>query len=78
MTPERIAELKNRPIDFSDIPEIKKDDASQFYFRKNRLKYQKVCSLFDKENFEWLEKYGDLNKATINQVLNNLREEIAG
>ena len=34
MTKERIIELQNRPIDFSDIPEITEEQAKEFYPRK--------------------------------------------
>ena len=37
MSPEKIAELKNRPIDLSDIPEVTSEQLKDFYSR-NRNK----------------------------------------
>ena len=36
MSPERIAELKNKTIDLSDIPEVTSEQAKEFYPRKLR------------------------------------------
>ena len=43
MSPERIAELKNRPIDLSDIPEVTPEQAKEFYLRN-----------LDKDTFEFV------------------------
>ncbi len=36
MSPERIAELRNKPIDLSDIPEGTSEQAKEFYPRNLR------------------------------------------
>ena len=43
MSLERIAELKNRPIDLSDIPEVISEQAEEFYLRN-----------LDKDTFEFV------------------------
>lgn len=73
MTAERIAKLRNRPIDLSDIPEISAEQAKEFYPRNQRIAFQKIYSLFDKENLQWLEQNGNSNRANINAVLEKLR-----
>ena len=54
MSPERIAELRNKPIDLSDIPEVTSEQAKEFYPRNLREqnsstndsleKSERVCS----------------------------------
>lgn len=73
MSPERIAELQNRPIDLSDIPEITADQAKEFYPRSLRKEFQTIYNLFDKENLIWLEQNGLTNRVAINRVLEKLR-----
>lgn len=73
MTQERIAELKNRPIDLSDIPEVTAEQAQEFYPRRLRMQYQKLYNLFDKDNLQWLEQNGATNRVTINAALEKLR-----
>lgn len=73
MTPERIAELKNRPIDLSDIPEVTPDQAKEFYPRSLKQKIQNIYNLFDKDNLLWLEENGSSNRGTINSLLEKLR-----
>ena len=36
MSPEKIAELKNRPIDLSDIPEVTSEQLKDFYSRNKK------------------------------------------
>ena len=74
MTPERIAELKNRPIDLSDIPEVTEEQAKEFYPRNLRKAFQMIYNLFDKENLIWLEQNGITNRRTINDVLEKIRK----
>ncbi|MBO7420165.1 MAG: hypothetical protein J6U06_03490 [Spirochaetaceae bacterium] len=73
MSPERIAELQNRPIDLSDIPEITADQAKEFYPRSFKKSFQVIYNLFDKENLIWLEQNGLTNRVAINRVLEKLR-----
>lgn len=73
MTPERIAELKNRPIDLSDIPEVTSDQAKEFYPRNLKQKIQTIYNLFDKDNLLWLEQNGSSNRGAINNLLEKLR-----
>ena len=74
MSPERIAELQNRPIDLSDIPEVTAEQAQEFYPRKLRKAFQMIYNLFDKENLIWLEQNGLTNRVTINAALEKLRK----
>ena len=74
MSPERIAELKNRPIDLSDIPEVTSEQAKEFYPRSLRKAFQTIYNLFDKENLLWLEENGVTNRNTINSLLEKLRK----
>lgn len=73
MTPERIAELQNRPIDVSDIPEVTPEQAKEFYPRSMRKSFQMIYNLFDKDNLLWLEQDGMPNRATINTAIEKLR-----
>ncbi len=74
MSPERIAELKNKPIYLSDIPEVSSEQAKEFYPRNLRKAFQTIYNLFDKENLLWLEKNGPSNKKTINAALEEIRK----
>ena len=74
MSPERIAELKNRPIDLSDIPEVTSEQAKEFYPRNLRKTFQIIYNLFDKENLLWLEQNGSSNRTTINAALEEIRK----
>ena len=74
MTPERIAELKNRPIDVSDIPEVTAEQAKEFYPRRLRKTFQIIYNIFDKENLMWLEQNGTSNRGTINTILEKMRK----
>ena len=74
MSPERIAELQNRPIDLSDIPEVTSEQAKEFYPSNLRKAFQMIYNLFDKENLIWLEQNGLTNRVTINAVLEKLRK----
>lgn len=75
MSPERIAELKNRPIDTSDIPEVTSEQAKEFYPRNLRKTFQMIYNLFDKENLLWLEQNGVSNRTTINAALEEIRKK---
>ena len=70
----RIAELKNRPIDLSDIPEVTPEQAKEFYPRNLRKAFQMIYNLFDKENLLWLEQNGPSNRTTINAALEEIRK----
>ena len=74
MSPERIAELSNKPIDLSDIPEVTSEQAKEFYPRKLRKAFQMIYNLFDKENLLWLEQNGPSNRTTINAALEEIRK----
>lgn len=74
MSPERIAELKNKPIDLSDIPEVTAEQAKEFYPRNLRKAFQMIYNLFDKENLLWLEQNGSSNRNTINAALEEIRK----
>ena len=74
MSPERIAELQNRPIDLSDIPEVTSEKAKEFYPRNLRKAFQLIYNLFDKENLIWLEQNGLTNRITINAALEKIRK----
>lgn len=74
MSPERIAELKNRPIDLSDIPEVTPEQSKEFYPRNLRKAFQMIYNLFDKENLLWLEQNGPSNRTTINAALEEIRK----
>ena len=75
MSPERIAELMNKPIDLSDIPEVTSEQAKEFYPRKLRKTFQMIYNLFDKENLLWLEQNGTSNRTTINAALEEIRKK---
>ena len=74
MSPERIAELKNRPIDLSDIPDVTSEQAKEFYPRNLRGAFQTIYNLFDKENLLWLEQNGSSNRNKINAALEEIRK----
>lgn len=74
MSPERIAELKNRPIDLSDIPEVTSEQEKEFYPRKLRKAFQMIYNLFDKESLLWLEQNGSSNRNAINAALEEIRK----
>ncbi|MCI5520315.1 MAG: hypothetical protein MR424_10770 [Treponema sp.] len=74
MSPERIAELRNKTIDLSDIPEVTPEQAKEFYPRNLRKAFQMIYNLFDKENLLWLEQNGASNKTTINAALEEIRK----
>jgi len=74
MSPERITELKNRPIDISDIPEVTPEQAKEFYPRNLRKTFQMIYNLFDKEKLLWLEQNGSSNRNAINTALEEIRK----
>lgn len=74
MSPERIAELRNKTIDLSDIPEVTPEQAKEFYPRNLRKAFQMIYNLFDKENLLWLEQNGSSNRTTINAALEEIRK----
>lgn len=73
MTLERINELKNRPIDLSDIPEVTEEQKKEFYPRNLKKNFQLIYNLFDEENLQWLEQNGISNRVLINNFLEQLR-----
>ena len=58
-TKEEIEELKKRPIDYSDIPEITDEEAKEFYFRNYRPIKKQVSVRLDADILEWLKKPND-------------------
>lgn len=54
LTPERVAEIKARPIDFSDIPELTREDFARGYFRNQRPRKKFVTVRIDKDILSWL------------------------
>lgn len=74
MSPERIAELRNKTIDLSDIPEATPEQSKEFYPRNLRKAFQMIYNLFDKENLLWLEQNGPSNRTTINAALEEIRK----
>lgn len=58
-TEEEIEELKKRPIDYSDIPEITDEEAKEFYFKNYRPIKKQVSVRLDADILEWLKKPND-------------------
>lgn len=73
MTLERINELKNRPIDLSDIPELTEEQKKEFYPRRLKKNFSIIYNIFDDENLQWLEQNGVSNRVLINRLLEQLR-----
>jgi len=59
LTAEEIAELKNRAIDFSDIPELTAGQAKELYPKNWRPKKQAISARIDMDTIDWLKEPGE-------------------
>ena len=55
-TKEELEELKKRPIDFSDIPEITKEQFEKSHFKNFRPIKKQVSIRLDADILDWLKK----------------------
>jgi len=54
LTPEKVAELKKRELDFSDIPEMTEAEALELYPRNWKPVKQAISIRVDNDTLEWL------------------------
>ena len=59
LTAEDIAELKKRPIDFSDIPELTDSQAKELYPKNWRPRKVSVSARIDMDTIDWLKTPGE-------------------
>lgn len=59
LTPEEIAALKKRPIDFSDIPELTDSQAKELYPKNWRPRKVAVSARIDMDTIDWLKTPGE-------------------
>lgn len=59
LTPKEISELRKRPIDFSDIPELTDEQAKELYPKNWKPRKQAVSARIDMDTIEWLKEPGD-------------------
>ncbi|MBQ5470617.1 MAG: BrnA antitoxin family protein [Treponema sp.] len=59
LTAEDIAELKKRPIDFSDIPELTDSQAKELYPKNWRPRKVAVSARIDMDTIDWLKTPGE-------------------
>jgi len=56
LTAEKVAELKKRAIDFSDIPQMTQSEALELYPRNWRPVKQAISVRIDSDTLEWLKQ----------------------
>ena len=54
--PEKVAELKKKGIDFSDIPEMTESEALELYPRNWKPVKQAISVRIDSDTLEWLKQ----------------------
>lgn len=59
LTDKEIAELKKRPIDFSDIPELTTEQAKELYPKNWRPRKQAISARIDMDTIDWLKEPGE-------------------
>lgn len=59
LTIDEIKELQKRKIDFSDIPELTKEDFNDMYPRNWKPRKKAVSVRIDLDTIEWLKEPGD-------------------
>ena len=59
LTAEDIAELKKKPIDFSDIPELTDSQAKELYPKNWRPRKVAVSARIDMDTIDWLKTPGE-------------------
>lgn len=59
LTAEDITELKKRPIDFSDIPELTDSQAKELYPKNWRPRKVAVSARIDMDTIDWLKTPGE-------------------
>lgn len=59
LTPEEIAALKKRPIDFSDIPELTDSQVKELYPKNWRPRKVAVSARIDMDTIDWLKTPGE-------------------
>ncbi len=58
LTESEIENLKNREIDFSDIPEITDEEITELYPKNWKPKKQAISARIDSDTIEWLQEPG--------------------
>lgn len=59
LTAKEIEELKQRQIDFSDIPEITDSQIEELYPKNWRPRKQAISARIDMDTIEWLKEPGE-------------------
>ena len=59
LTDEKVAKLKKRGIDFSDIPEMTEEEASELYPKNWKPIKQAISIRIDCDTLEWLKEPGE-------------------
>ena len=59
LTAKEIEELRKRPIDFSDIPELTSEQSKELYPKNWRPKKQAVSDRIDMDTIDWLKEPGE-------------------
>ena len=59
LTAKEIQELKKRPIDFSDIPELTDSQIQGLYPKNWRPQKQAISARIDMDTIEWLKEPGE-------------------
>lgn len=71
---ERFKRMKDSDIDFSDIPELTKEELARMVTRREFRKRQPVSVRIDPRVIEWLKSKGPGHLTLINDILLNLME----
>ena len=56
LTAEKVAELRKRGIDYSDIPEVTEEEAMELYPRNWKPVKQAISVRIDADTLEWLKQ----------------------
>lgn len=59
LTAKEIRELKKRPIDLSDIPELTDSQLKEMYPKNWRPRKQAISARIDMDTLEWLKEPGE-------------------
>ncbi len=74
LTPERIAEIKARQIDYTDIPKLEKEDFEAGHFKNWKPAKKAISVRIDYDNLAWLKQKGSGYQKRLNSVLRWAKE----
>ncbi|WP_297648778.1 BrnA antitoxin family protein [uncultured Treponema sp.] len=69
LTAEKVAEIRNKGINFDDIPELTEEDFARGHFKYWKPVKKSITVRIDLDNLNWLKEAGKGYQTRLNEVL---------